>query len=186
MPQNNPSGPAPRLDPVGDRNLTFIFTQCQARLEGDDLLVTVPLPSVTVRGAGTGARSVIAWSTPIDVTREVAIECVPGPRRRTDGREYPVSDRYPDSVIFRFQGGYSYGRLALPNGWALGVQAPVRVVKGLPSSWTSWEAVLVQTAAGWAETQPASAAAPMTMMAAAAPGDPPPDDSVSGPHLPYP
>ena len=39
-----------RLDPPQDRNVSFLFTRCQARLDGDDLLVTVPAPRVSCRG----------------------------------------------------------------------------------------------------------------------------------------
>ena len=161
-----------KLDPVSERSVSFLFTRCQVRLDGADLVIAVPGPQVHCH-AGSGAP--LRWDAPQPVGSTVRIDCEPGPRLRTDRVEYPQAQAYPASVDFRFSGGVSYGRVPLRSGWALCVQGAVRSIAGLPADWAQRDAILVDTTYTAPERQPADA------MRATDGGGP-----VSGPHLPYP
>ncbi len=162
------------LDAVSGRSITFLFTRCQARLDGEDLVVAVPAPVVSCRAAsGEGLR----WEKQPAHPTAVTIECEPGPRQRADRTEYPTSQAYAQAVEFRFRGGVWYGRVPLHGHWALCVQGAVRSLTGLPWDSPSPEVVLVETSYA-AREQPAQ---PQDDRSYKNGGGP-----VNGPHLPYP
>ena len=205
-----------RLDPPHDRNVSFLFTRCQARLDGDDLLVTVPSPRVSCRGGvSTADAQGLRWEPPLEAPgavvleapAEVVIDCEPGPRQRSDRSEYPLTQAYPRSALFRFRGGVLYGRLAQKDGWVLSVQAVVRAVSGLPEAFAGYEAVLVETTfqnrerkpqtgapqAGAPQAgalllgaQPLFGAQPLAARSSQAAENGPAEASINGPHLPFP
>ncbi len=161
-----------RLDGVSARSISVLFTRCQARLDGDDLVVAVPAPQVSARAAiGPGLH----WDKQVAHPKAVVVECDSGPRQRADRSEYPVSAAYPKAVEFRFRGAVWYGRVPLKGHWALCVQGAVRSLDGLP--WSEAEVVLVETTYAAAE-QPAG---PQDDRSYRNGGGP-----VFGPHLPYP
>ena len=166
------------LDPVVNQSVSFIFPRCQARLDGDDLVVTVPAPGVKIRCARSDASG-LRWDVPIEAEGDVVVDCVPGDHQRTDGHEYPVSDAYAAARSFRFRGGVSYGRVPMKEGWALFVSGSVQSVEGLPDAASSAEAVLVESPA------PARASRPTLMMSSSG-GGTTVADGPNGPHLPFP
>lgn len=170
-----------QLDPVVDQTLSFIFPRCQARLDGDELVVTVPSPGVLVR-CGRSEGSGLRWDAPIDAPADVVVECAPGEHQRTDGREYPVANAYTHARSFRFRGAVCYGRIPFQEGWALSVSGSVQSIEGLPDAASSAEAVLVEAPA---PAGPARLAAAPLMTAAAAPVIAA-ADGPNGPHLPFP
>lgn len=175
-----------KLDPVVDQGLTFIFTRCQVRLDGADLVVTVPAPFVDVQGCTALGSGGIDWSKPSSVGEQVTIDCAPGKRVRCDQREYGTTQAYAESVEFRFRGGVTYGRVPGGDRWMFVVQAVVRSIRGLSVDWTPWDSVRIDTSSTDPERPAPSGAAPR----AAAPtvattADVAPLDA-TGPHLPYP
>src|SRR5260221_7675139 len=130
------------LDEVAERSFSFLFPRCQARLDGDDLVVAVPSPRVSA-GAASGPE--LSWDEPQPLDEAVTVECDPGDHQRADSSEYPVAQAYPESVEFRFTGAVWYGRVPLRDGWALFVQGAVQSLDGLPSDWIARDAVLVET-----------------------------------------
>lgn len=152
-----------QLDPVHERITSFLFPCCQVRLDGADLLVAVQGASLR---AGSGAE--LQWGTPVALSRDVAIECEPGPHKRADRAEYPPEPAYAAPVTLRFRGAVTYGRVPMREGWALLVQAAVRSLGGLPAG----EAFVVESAA----------ATPLRASATATFDQGP----INGPHLPFP
>ena len=163
-----------QLDNVAERSITFLFTRCQAHLDGPDLVIAVPAPQVTCRAAGGRG---LHWRKQEAHPHAVVIDCEPGQRRRADRTEYPVSQAYPQAVEFRFRGGVWYGRVPLRGHWALCVQGAVRSLTGLPQAWAALEVVLVETTYAAAE----QAAQPQDDRSYKNGGG-----GVNGPHLPYP
>jgi hypothetical protein len=167
------------LDAVAERSLSFLFTRCQARLDGDDLVVAVPTPQVSARAASGPA---LAWDEPQQLDGPVTIECDAGEHQRADSSEYPVAQAYPQSVEFRFTGAVWYGRVPLRDGWALCVQGAVQSLDGLPADWTSRDAILVETTFTAPERPVAQESgarmASQHFLDGGGPGN--------GPHLPYP
>jgi hypothetical protein len=167
------------LDAVAERSLSFLFTRCQARLDGDDLVVAVPTPQVSARAASGPA---LAWDEPQQLDGPVTIECDAGEHQRADSSEYPLAQAYPQSVEFRFTGAVWYGRVPLRDGWALCVQGAVQSLDGLPAEWASRDAILVETTFTAPErpvAQESSARqASQRWVDGGGPGN--------GPHLPYP
>jgi hypothetical protein len=162
-----------QLDPVAQRSLSFLFPRCQARLDGADLVVTVPAPQVSGRAASGAA---LRWDKPAHLDAPVLVECEPGAHRRADQSEYPVAPAYARSVEFRFRGAVWYGKVPLPDGWALCVQGAVRSLHGLPPAWAGADAILVETS--FTESRAPQSHA---LRINADGGGP-----VNGPHLPYP
>ena len=160
-----------RLDPLAERSVSFLFTRCQARLDGKDLVVAVPWSGVTARMA---SGDVLRWEEPRPVDRGVQVICAPGRHRRADRSEYPSEPAYTQSVEFRFRGAVWYGRIPLAEGWALCVQGTVRSLQGLPEAFAAGTAVLIEA--------PGRAAGTDDRIARHADGGGP----VNGPHLPYP
>src|SRR5437867_1196076 len=140
-----------RLDPVAERSLSFLFPRCQARLEGADLVVAVPSPSVSARAA---AGEALQWDKPQAVEKAVTVGCEKGPHRRADRTEYPVARAYAHSIEFRFKGAVWYARIPFHNGWALCVQGTVRSLRGLPGDWLRRDMVLVETTFSAPEISP--------------------------------
>ena len=165
------------LDPVAEQSISFLFTRCQARLDGADLVVAVPGPQVQCR-AGSG--DTLHWEAPQPVSAAVGIDCDPGPHQRADRSEYPVAQAYPSSIEFRFSGAVWYGRVPLRHGWALCVQGAVRSLTGLPADWTSRNAILVETTFTAPERPPPQQGPEPTRVLRDGGGP------VNGPHLPYP
>jgi hypothetical protein len=153
-----------RLDPVHERITSFLFPCCQARLDGEDLVVAVQRASLR---AGNGPT--LQWSDAAPWTRDVIIDCEPGTHRRVDRAEYPPQPAYVEAVHFRFRGGVTYGRVPQREGWALLVQGVVRSLGGLPPG----EAFLVDEV-----EVPVHAAAAVGVGANQGP--------INGPHLPFP
>jgi len=168
-----------QLDSVAERSLSFLFTRCQARIDGDDLVVAVPSPQVSCRKSSGAA---LHWEHPLPVDGPVQIECDDGPRQRADRSEYPVAQAYTQSVEFRFSGAVWYGRVPLRHGWALCVQAPVRSLSGLPAEWASADAILAETTFNAPEITPPQEADAMASRVLVDGGGGP----VNGPHLPFP
>jgi hypothetical protein len=166
-----------QLDPVAERSISFLFTRCQARLDGADLVVAVPAPQVQCR-AGGGAS--LHWDAPHPVGSTVRIECEPGAHVRADGAEYPVAQTYPAAVEFRFSGAVWYGRVPLRHGWALCVQGAVQSIAGLPADWTARDAILVETTYTAPERPPPQEGPDLAQRMTDGGGP------VNGPHLPYP
>ena len=131
------------LDPVSERSITFVFPDCQAHIEGGDLVVAVPAPAIC-RPDLDGA--------PVEITHGVVVDCDAGLRRRTDRREYPRSPGFAQTVLFRFRGAVTYGRAPSAGGWALSVQGAVRSLAGLP--FKDCDAVLVEPGAIFAAARP--------------------------------
>jgi hypothetical protein len=161
------------LDKVAERSISFLFTRCQAHLDGNDLVIAVPAPQVTCKAAGgLGLR----WEKQPAHPLAVVVDCDPGQRQRADRTDYPVSQAYDQAVEFRFRGGVWYGRIPLQGHWALCVQGTVRSLAGLPAHWAEHDVILVETTYELPEHAPH------------------PDDRsykngagpVNGPHLPYP
>jgi hypothetical protein len=163
-----------QLDKTADRSISFLFTRCQAHLDGPDLVVAVPAPRVSCRAAGGPG---LHWEKKARHPHAVVIECVPGQRQRADRSEYPVSQAYPQAIEFRFRGSVWYGRVPVHGHWALCVQGAVRSLTGLPAGWAKLDAVLVETT----YTAPEQAAKPQDDRSYKNGGGP-----VNGPHLPYP
>ena len=163
-----------QLDAVASRSVTFLFTRCQAHLEGDALVVAVPAPQVSCRAAGGNG---LRWEKQPAHPTAVIVDCEDGPRHRADRTEYPVSQAYPQAVEFRFRGGVWYGRVPVHGHWALCVQGAVRSLTGLPGAWSALDVVLVETTYA-AREQPAQ---PQDDRSYKNGGGP-----VNGPHLPYP
>ena len=161
------------LDRVAERSISFLFTRCQAHLEGADLVVAVPAPQVTCKAAGGQG---LKWEKQPAHPHAVVIECDPGERQRADRTEYPVSQAYVQAVEFRFRGAVWYGRIPLKGHWALCVQGAVRSLTGLPQAWLQHEVVLVETT----YEQPEMKAEPDDRSYKNGQGP------VNGPHLPYP
>ena len=162
------------LDKVAERSISFLFTRCQAHLDGADLVVAVPAPQVTCRAAGgPGLR----WEKQPAHPHAVVIDCDPGSRQRADRTEYPVSQAYVQAIEFRFRGGVWYGRVPLHGHWALCVQGTVRSLSGLPAAWAKHDVILVETS----YDKPEHAAHPHDDRSYKNGAGP-----VNGPHLPYP
>jgi hypothetical protein len=167
------------LDAVAERSLSFLFPRCQARLDGDDLVVAVPSPRVSARAASGPALS---WDAPQPLDAPVTVECDPGDHQRADSSEYPVAQAYPESVEFRFTGAVWYGRVPLEGGWALCVQGAVQSLDGLPAEWAARDAILVETTFTAPERPVAGdGGGPVSARVLRDGGGP-----VNGPHLPYP
>src|SRR3954469_20542014 len=168
-----------RLDPVTARSLSFLFPRCQARVDGADLVVTVPAPRVTARAAGGDP---LKWEKARAVEGAVTVGCEKGERRRADRSEFPVARAYENGIDFRFKGAVWYGRVPFQNGWALCVQGTVRSLRGLPGDWLKREAVMVETTWSAPEISPPQEADAMSArFLDGGSGGP-----VNGPHLPYP
>ncbi|MGZ6144073.1 MAG: hypothetical protein ACXWLM_12095 [Myxococcales bacterium] len=163
-----------QLDGVSARSISFLFTRCQARLDGADLVVAVPAPQVSARAAGGPG---LHWEKHTEHPQAVLVECDPGTRQRADRSEYPVSLAYPKSVEFRFRGGVWYGRVPVRGHWALCVQGAVRSLAGLPAAWAGLDVVLVETSYD-APEQPATPQSDRSYKNGTGP--------INGPHLPYP
>ncbi len=172
------------LDAIADRTLSFIFTRCQARLDGDDLVVTVPTPVSFRAAVATHDSAGIAWSGPFPATGELRIECSGAGTQRLDVSDYQVTHAYAEAVSFRFTGGVFYGRTLSRDGWALAVSGAVESADGLPDGWQEWDALLVESASPTKER-------------AVRPGDQPGPvrgsasfhlngGSLNGPHIPFP
>jgi hypothetical protein len=168
------------LDPLAGRALSFLFTRCQARLDGDDLVVAVPSPQVSCRAASGAA---LEWQPPQPVNDPVQIACAGGPRQRADQSEYPVAQAYPSAVEFRFTGAVWYGRVPLRHAWALCVQGAVESLAGLPAEWASSDAILVETTFTAPERAPENAPGGRVAARVLQDGGGGP---VNGPHLPWP
>lgn len=163
-----------QLDAVASRSICFLFTRCQAHLDGEDLVVSVPSPQVSARAAGGPG---LHWEKHPAHPVSVTVDCDPGPRQRADRSEYPVSMAYPQAVDFRFRGGVWYGRVPLRGHWALCVQGSVRSLAGLPDGWSALDVIQVETSYA-AEEQPAGPQMDRSYKNGSGP--------VNGPHMPYP
>src|SRR3954471_16217663 len=97
-----------RLDPVASRSLSFLFPRCQARLDGADLLVTVPAPRVTARSAG---GEPLQWDKARAVEAPGTIGCEEGAPPRRHRSQFPVAGPYGNGLHFRFKGAVWYGRV---------------------------------------------------------------------------
>ena len=172
------------LDPILDRTLSFIFTRCQARLDRDDLVVTVPAP-VSFRAAlATHDSAGIRWEGPFPASGEILVECSGAGNERLDVTEYQLTHAYEQSVSFRFTGGVFYGRTLSKDGWALAVSGAVDSADGLPAGWEKWDAVLIESASSTKERAVRPGDAPGPVLASA--GVSLNGGSVNGPHIPFP
>lgn len=172
------------LDPILDRTLSFVFTRCQARLDGDDLVVTVPLPASFRAAVATHDSAGIRWEGPFPASGEILIECSGTGNERLDVSEYQQTHAYEQSVAFRFTGGVFYGRTLSSAGWALGVSAAVDSAEGLPAGWERWDALLVESSSDTRERAVRPGDAPGPVRAAA--GINLNGGSLNGPHIPFP
>lgn len=173
------------LDPLFDRTLCFVFPRCQARLDGDDLVVTVPTP-VSLRAAvATHDPAGIRWQDlPAPDGGEIRVECSGAGNERLDASEYQQTHAYAESVAFRFTGGVFYGRTLSKDGWALAVSGAVESAQGLPAGWDRWDALLIESQSPTREraVRPGDAPGPL----AASAGVNLNGGSLNGPHLPFP
>lgn len=169
------------LDPTQGAVLSFVFTECQARLDGDDLLVLVP-------GAICRAASPEGWLEAVEPgTAEIRIDCEPGERSRSDAGEYATAPAYAAATPFRFTGAVAYGRVLTPDGWVLQVSGAVQSLAGLPAEWLDSEAVLIEQggkrSAGGSGSGSGSGGMVTTRILRDGGGGIGP---LNGPHLPYP
>ena len=172
------------LDPIYDRTLSFVFTRCQARLDGEDLVVTVPTPVSFRAAVATHDSAGIRWEGPFPAAAEVRIECSGTGNERLDVSDYQLTHAYADSVSFRFTGGVFYGRTLSRDGWALAVSGAVESVDGLPAGWDRWDALLIESASPTKEraVRPGDAPGPVRSSA----GFNLNGGSLNGPHIPFP
>ena len=171
-----------QLDPIVNRIVSFVFPRCQVRLDGEDLLVTVPVPA-TLRGVlATHDSAGIRWDGPYPATGELVLTCDGEGNQRLDASEYQPTHAYEQAATFRFQGGVLYGRTLSQGGWALEVAACVRSSAGLPAGWESWDGVLVESNSPTKERAVRPGDQPGPVMAAASMNG----GSINGPHTPFP
>jgi hypothetical protein len=171
------------LDAIDQRTLSFIFTRCQARLDGDDLVVTVPSPVSFRAAVATRDSAGIDWRGPFPATGELRIDCSGAGTQRLDVSDYQVTHAYPEAVAFRFTGGVFYGRTLSRDGWALAVSGAVESADGLPDGWQEWDALLIESASPTKErsVRPGDAPGPVRDGISRLNGG-----SLNGPHLPFP
>jgi hypothetical protein len=169
------------LDPTQGAVLSFVFTECQARLDGDDLLVLVP-------GARCRAASAAGWLEAVEPgADEIRIDCEPGERSRSDGSEYATAPAYAEATPFRFTGAVAYGRVLTPDGWVLHVSGAVLSLGGLPAEWLDCEAVLIeQGGEQGGERPPGRTGSSSGISNARVLRDGNGIGPLNGPHLPYP
>ncbi len=189
-----------QLDPTRGRTASFLFTRCQVRLDGADLLVTVSAPGVSAQGARCISDAAgIAWDPPAPISGEVTVACEGGGHSRRDRNDYPRAVAYASPVSFRFTGAFSYGRVPYGGLWALHVEGALLQMSGPVSAFdpSSYDAVVVSTSSQEAERLPGSGSMMATRLAASPDGPPdappgaPPDAGLdcapgSGPHMPFP
>jgi len=136
-----------KLDPISPHHISFFFGRCQVRLDGQDLLVSVPLPAQCSAGSCAADAAGVRWSAPFAAgPGEVLVDCEPGERLRRDRTEYPREPAYPSAATFRFRGRISYGRVPSTQGWMLLVEGPVRSLGAPLAAQAGADAVLVQPA----------------------------------------
>jgi len=169
------------LDPTQGAVLSFVFTECQARIDGDDLLVLVP-------GARCRAASDAGWLEAVEPgAAEIRIECEPGERSRSDGSEYASAPAYAAATAFRFTGAVAYGRVLTPVGWVLCVSGAVQSLDGLPAEWLSCEAVLIEQGGEQSGERPSGRTGGSSGISnARVLRDGGGIGPLNGPHLPYP
>lgn len=141
---------------------SFLFLRCQLQASAGTLTIAVPEGS-QLRAGITGPAG-LAWRDAQPAPASVSIECAPGKPKHLDGGQYAGEKAYAAASTFEFQGAVRYARVPTADGWALWVQAEVRLAAGLPAD---FEALLV--------LPPIAADYP--------PGEGGP---VNGPHLPWP
>lgn len=129
-----------------DRTTTsFLIPRCHLEQTGSGVLVTLPSEGATWRG-GTAASSRIVWTPPSRLAAgSHEVKAVPGELIRLDRADYPRQFRYAAPLTsVRFSGGWCFGRVLGPRGWALQLCGAVASTD-LPG-WDQFDAVEVVAA----------------------------------------
>lgn len=131
---------------IADRSTTsFLIPRCHLKLVGSGVLVTLPSAGATWRG-GLASSSRIVWTPPAPLPAGAhRVQAVPGELIRLDRADYPRQVRYaPPFTSVRFAGGWRFGRVPGPRGWALQLCATVASTD-LPG-WEQFDAVEIAAA----------------------------------------